>query len=184
VVTNPLVATQNFEYKLWNVLDRPFDSLFRLRFDMPSAMIAYRFVALLNDKSKESPLTQYFGPEAFTPDVGAFARNMALTEERALSFALVTKPNCHWYLRYKYAASAVVDVPDDTTEYVLHQQRLLNRNLFSSMYAITRINFIFRSSHSASRKFLLFFQCIYHTAALLFSWISIVSSKFELSCLN
>lgn len=184
LITNPLLAAQNFEYKLWNVLDRPFDSLFGLRFDMPGAMLAHRFVALQNDKYGDGPLRQYFSSERYTNDTGSFAANMALTEDRALSFALVTKRNCHWDLKYEYAASAAVDVPEALAEYVLQQRRWFNGNLFGSIYAISHIKLIFRSSHSVPRKLLLVFQCIYQSVALLYSWFSIVSWNVELSGLN
>lgn len=175
LITNPLLAAQNFQYKLWNVLDRPFDSLFGLRFDMPGAMLAYRFVALQNDKYGDGPLSQYFSPERYAGNAGSFAANMALTEDRALSFALVAKRNCHWDLRYEYAASAAVDVPEDPAQYLSQQRRWLNGNLFGSIYAISHIKLILGSNHSSSRKLLLVLQCIYQTAALLVSWFSIVS---------
>lgn len=183
-ITNPLLAAQHFQYELWNVLDRPFDSLLGLRFDMPGAMLAYRFAALQNDRYGDGPLNQYFRPEKYTMGTGAFTENMALTQERALSFALVTKRNSCWDLRYEHAAFATVDVPKDAAEYLSQQQRQFRDNIFGSIYAITHLNLISRSSHSNSRKFLLFLQCIYQTAALLFSWFTMVSQHVELDYPN
>ncbi|KAH8809363.1 chitin synthase [Xylogone sp. PMI_703] len=174
-LTNPLIAAQDFQYKLWNVLDRPFDSLFGLRFDMPGAMLAYRFPAILNDEKGEGPLKEYFKAEGipYGNNIDIFAANMALTEERALSFAMLTKKHCNWNLRYEYLASVKTDVPDLALHYILQQRRWYNGTLFGSVYAITHIHRIFQSSHSNARKLLLLVQCGYQGMAILFSWISI-----------
>ncbi len=170
---NPLIASQNFEYKLWNVLDRPFDSIFGLRFSIPGAIFAYRFIALQNDRLGDGPLNEYFAQEK-SWEVGVFAANMALTQERALSFALIVKRNSRWDSRYEHAASTTTDVPNTASEYVRQRRRWLNGTFFGSIYAITHIHFIFRSSHSAWRKMLLLLQCLYQSIALLYSWFSIV----------
>jgi chitin synthase len=174
IFNNPLLAAQNFEYKMWNILDRPFDSFLGLRFDMPGAMLAYRYIALQNNRYGDGPLKDYFALESNYSE-GVFTMNMSLTEERGLSFALITKRNCNWDLRYEYAASATVDVPEIPSAYVLQRRRWVNGTFFGSIYAITNIYLIFRSGHEARRKLLLFVQCIYQTIALLYSWFSIVS---------
>jgi len=71
---NPLVAAQNFEYKMSNILDKPLESIFgyitvlyvdRLTAVLrlirrPGAFSAYRYIALLNDDKGNGPLKQYF----------------------------------------------------------------------------------------------------------------------------
>jgi chitin synthase len=176
ILDNPLLAAQNFEYKMWNILDRPFDSLFGLRFDMPGAMLAYRYIALQNNKHGFGPLRDYFASGSLNSE-GVFTQNMSLTEERGLSFALITKRSCKWDLRYEYGASASIDVPETPSDYVLQRRRWLNGSFFGSVYAITNIHHIFRSDHDAQRKVLLLVQCVYQTIALLYSWFSIVSKS-------
>ncbi|KAG8805703.1 Chitin synthase, class 1, partial [Serendipita sp. 401] len=57
---NPLVAAQNFEYKMSNILDKPLESVFGYITVLPGAFSAYRYVALQNDAMGEGPLQKYF----------------------------------------------------------------------------------------------------------------------------
>ncbi|KAM9916380.1 hypothetical protein OXX80_013629, partial [Metschnikowia pulcherrima] len=62
LLSNPLVAAQNFEYKISNVLDKPMESVFGFISVLPGAFSAYRWDALLNVDGR-GPLEKYFKGE-------------------------------------------------------------------------------------------------------------------------
>ena len=62
LLANPLVAAQNFEYKISNILDKPMESVFGFISVLPGAFSAYRYEALLNVNG-EGPLEKYFKGE-------------------------------------------------------------------------------------------------------------------------
>lgn len=62
LLANPLVAAQNFEYKISNILDKPMESVFGFISVLPGAFSAYRWEALLNVDGK-GPLEKYFKGE-------------------------------------------------------------------------------------------------------------------------
>ena len=82
---NPMVASQNFEYKMSNILDKPTESrkqsdascqlggevilmtgpfeVFGYISVLPGAFSAYRYIALKNDEMGRGPLASYFKGE-------------------------------------------------------------------------------------------------------------------------
>ncbi|KKA19477.1 Chitin synthase A, partial [Rasamsonia emersonii CBS 393.64] len=135
---NPLVATQNFEYKMSNILDKPLESAFGFISVLPGAFSAYRYVALQNDKNGQGPLEKYFaGEKLHGANAGIFTANMYLAEDRILCFEIVTKRNCRWVLSYVKSATGETDVPDRMAEFILQRRRWLNGSFFAAVYAIT-----------------------------------------------
>ena len=118
---NPLVASQNFEYKMSNILDKPLESVFGYITVLPGALSAYRYYALQNDATGHGPLSQYFkGETLHGQDADVFTANMYLAEDRILCWELVAKRDERWVLKYVKSATGETDVPGknnlETTE--------------------------------------------------------------------
>lgn len=171
---NPLVAAQNFEYKMSNILDKPLESAFGFISVLPGAFSAYRYVALQNDKNGQGPLEKYFAGEKLEgAGAGIFTSNMYLAEDRILCFELVTKRNCHWILQYVKSATGETDVPDTVTELILQRRRWLNGSFFAAIYAIAHFYQFFRSDHSLMRKLAFFLEFTFNTINMVFAWFAI-----------
>ena len=174
---NPLVATQNFEYKMSNILDKPLESAFGFISVLPGAFSAYRYIALQNDKSGQGPLEKYFAGETLhDANAGIFTANMYLAEDRILCFELVAKRNCRWILRYVKSSTGETDVPDTMAEFILQRRRWLNGSFFAAVYALAHFYQINRSDHSFLRKCMFLVEFSYQTINMLFAWFAIVSS--------
>jgi chitin synthase len=163
---NPLVATQNFEYKMSNILDKPLESAFGFITVLPGAFSAYRYVALQNDKTGQGPLEKYFaGEKMHGANAGIFTANMYLAEDRILCFELVSKRNCHWILQYVKSANGETDVPTTMAEFISQRRRWL--------YALAHSFDIFRSDHSFLRKTMFLVEFVYQTISMLFAWFAL-----------
>ena len=114
---NPLVASQNFEYKMSNILDKPLESVFGYITVLPGALSAYRYYALQNDSPGPGPLSQYFkGEPLHGRDADVFTANMYLAEDRILCWELVAKRDERWVLKYVKSATGETDVPGNHTQ--------------------------------------------------------------------
>ncbi|KAJ3208468.1 Chitin synthase, class 2, partial [Dinochytrium kinnereticum] len=129
---NPLVAAQNFEYKMSNILDKPLESVFGFIAVLPGAFSAYRYAAL-----QGMPLQQYFRGETMHGGSDIFAANMYLAEDRILCFELVTKIKEAWVLRYVKAAKAETDVPSSVPEFISQRRRWLNGSFFAGIHSLS-----------------------------------------------
>ena len=173
----PLVATQNFEYKMSNILDKPLESAFGFISVLPGAFSAYRYVALQNDKTGQGPLEKYFkGEKMHGADAGIFTANMYLAEDRILCFELVAKRNCRWILQYVKSSTGETDVPDAMAEFILQRRRWLNGSFFAAIYALVHFYQIQRTDHSFIRKMMFMLEFTYQTINMIFAWFAIVSS--------
>lgn len=116
---NPLVASQNFEYKMSNILDKPLESVFGYITVLPGALSAYRYIALQNDHTGHGPLSQYFkGETLHGQDADVFTANMYLAEDRILCWELVAKRSEEWVLKYVKAATGETDVPGKSIKFL------------------------------------------------------------------
>ncbi|KAF2250031.1 glycosyltransferase family 2 protein [Trematosphaeria pertusa] len=171
---NPLVATQNFEYKMSNILDKPLESAFGFITVLPGAFSAYRYVALQNDKTGQGPLEKYFaGEKMHGANAGIFTANMYLAEDRILCFELVSKRNCHWILQYVKSANGETDVPVEMADFIGQRRRWLNGSFFAAVYALAHSFDIFRSDHSFIRKMMFLVEFTYQTISMLFAWFAL-----------
>lgn len=171
---NPLIAAQNFEYKMSNILDKPLESVFGFISVLPGAFSAYRYVALQNDVNGIGPLEKYFkGETLHDSGAGIFTANMYLAEDRILCFELVAKRGCSWKLKYVKSSAAETDVPDHLSELVMQRRRWLNGSFFAAIYSSVHFYRIWRSSHSIGRKLFFHLEFIYQTFTMLFSWFAI-----------
>ncbi|RUS16118.1 chitin synthase-domain-containing protein, partial [Jimgerdemannia flammicorona] len=172
-LVSPLVAAQNFEYKMSNILDKPLESVFGYISVLPGAFSAYRYIALQNDASGNGPLAQYFkgeqhhGPGA---EAGIFTANMYLAEDRILCYELVAKRDARWVLHYVKSAWGETDVPDSLPEFISQRRRWLNGSFFAAVYSLWNFGNIWRSNHSIMRKIMLHVEFVYNFVSLVFSW--------------
>lgn len=171
---NPLVAAQNFEYKMSNILDKPLESVFGYITVLPGAFSAYRYIALQNDQVGEGPLQKYFlGEKMHGADADIFTANMYLAEDRILCWELVSKRGGSWILHYVKSAYAITDVPDAVPELISQRRRWLNGSFFAAIHSTVKFNYIYRSSHTFLRKFWIHVEMFYQTFNLIFSWFAL-----------
>lgn len=172
---NPLVASQNFEYKMSNILDKPSESMFGFITVLPGAFSAYRFSALQNHPNGSGPLEKYFKGEKLEGKGGIFQANMYLAEDRILCWELVAKRDANWVLTYVKSAKAHTDVPEKLPEMVLQRRRWLNGAFFAQVYSLTHFYNIWTSGHSVWRKLAFHIQFLYQAISLFFSWFSLAN---------
>ncbi|KIW20245.1 chitin synthase 1 [Exophiala spinifera] len=173
---NPLVASQNFEYKMSNILDKPLESVFGYITVLPGALSAYRYYALQNDPSGHGPLSQYFkGETLHGRDADVFTANMYLAEDRILCWELVAKRGEQWVLKFVKSAYGETDVPDAVPEFVSQRRRWLNGAFFAAVYSLVHFKQIWQTDHTLARKILLHIEFIYQLISLLFTFFSLAN---------
>ncbi|KAJ5175371.1 Chitin synthase A [Penicillium canariense] len=173
---NPLVASQNFEYKMSNILDKPLESVFGYITVLPGALSAYRFFALQNDADGHGPLNQYFkGETMHGQDADVFTANMYLAEDRILCWELVAKREERWVLKFVKSAVGETDVPDTVPEFISQRRRWLNGAFFAAVYSLFNARQIWKTDHSLPRKILLHIEFVYQFFNLLFTYFGLAN---------
>jgi chitin synthase len=194
---NPLVASQNFEYKMSNILDKPLESVFGYITVLPGALSAYRYVALQNDSTGHGPLSQYFkGETLHGRDADVFTANMYLAEDRILCWELVAKRSSNWVLKFVKRATGETDVPgkrllsnyshrisytnalnvDAVPEFISQRRRWLNGAFFAAVYSLLHFRQVWTTDHTVWRKILLHIEFVYQFINLMFTFFSLVST--------
>lgn len=173
---NPLVASQNFEYKMSNILDKPLESVFGYITVLPGALSAYRYHALQNDETGHGPLSQYFkGETLHGQHADVFTANMYLAEDRILCWELVVKRGERWVLKYVKGCKGETDVPDSVPEFISQRRRWLNGAFFAAVYSLVQCRQILYTDHTIPRKFLLGIETVYQAIQLLFTYFSLAN---------
>ena len=174
---NWVVAGQNFEYKMGNLMDKCCESSMGFITVLPGAFSAYRWSALsppeLDASSAQRPIVPYFKSVTHGGEMNAFYGNMYLAEDRVLCLELVCSPFGSNVLRYVEGASARTDVPDNTAALTKQRRRWLNGSFFAQVYAIWQGLFqfrLFRTQHSIWMKFVLFFEFLFLIANTILVW--------------
>eukprot|EP00475_Leptophrys_vorax_P044570 TRINITY_DN898_c0_g1_i1.p1 TRINITY_DN898_c0_g1~~TRINITY_DN898_c0_g1_i1.p1 ORF type:complete len:776 (-),score=215.71 TRINITY_DN898_c0_g1_i1:113-2440(-) len=171
-LTNPLVAAQQFEYKISSIFDKTMESMFGYITVLPGAFSAYRWKALAGD-----PMKMYFHHLVTAlKDQEPFLANMYLAEDRILCYELVAKKGCNYTLHYVKEAVATTDVPTDLPSLIKQRRRWLNGSLFALIYALLGWKKMMQhSSHNIFRKFMLSFQYLYFAVMVLLQWTAIAN---------
>lgn len=179
-ILNPLVAAQNFEYKVSCILDRPLESVFGYLTVLPGCFSAYRYRALMG-----SPLEQYFRGDWTLPSHGdekdnfiwgsGFLQNLFLAEDRVLSFELFSKPGCKWHVGYIKSARAETDIPESTADFITQRRRWCNGAFAATIYSSLHFFKVYRSGHSIPRILLFHVQMVYNIVTLLLSWFGLAA---------
>ncbi|KAI9893816.1 MAG: Chitin synthase, class 2 [Vezdaea aestivalis] len=176
---NPLVAAQNFEYKISNILDKPLESSFGYVSVLPGAFSAYRFRAIMG-----RPLEQYFhGDHTLSKILGKkgiegmniFKKNMFLAEDRILCFELVAKAGSKWHLTYVKASKGETDVPEGAPEFISQRRRWLNGSFAASVYALMHFGRMYKSGHNLIRMVFFHIQLVYNILSVFLAWFSLAA---------
>ena len=174
---NPLVAAQNFEYKISNILDKPLESSFGYVSVLPGAFSAYRFRAIMG-----RPLEQYFhGDHTLAKQLGPkgiegmniFKKNMFLAEDRILCFELVAKAGSKWHLTYVKASKGETDVPEGAPEFIGQRRRWLNGSFAATLYSLMHFTRMYRSGHNIIRMFFFHIQFLYNIFSTFLTWFTL-----------
>ncbi|KAI8877991.1 glycosyltransferase family 2 protein [Backusella circina FSU 941] len=181
---NPLVAAQNFEYKISNILDKPLESFLGYIQVLPGAFSAYRYQALLDDEEGEGPLKKYFmgdissvtdSNKKYVNEKGIFEANMYLAEDRILCYELVAKKHANWRLYYTSRAYGETDVPFTVAEFINQRRRWLNGSFFAGVYSLFHWGKLLKTNHTFARKIFLSLELIYLCMNWLFSWFALAN---------
>ncbi|KAG4293515.1 hypothetical protein FPRO06_00100 [Fusarium proliferatum] len=185
-ILNPIVAAQNFEYKVGFQLDRTFESATGFLSLLPGACSAYRYMGSvgkpLEDMLRGDP-TWIQGHNPDRPSLSPVNLNRHLADDRVICFRIISKPNTHWLLKY-VPVTATTDIPMTTTDFINQRRRWLNGAFFSTIYVLKRCGHLWRSEHSRMRKLAFFIPIIHSVLALVLAWFSLAAFLLSTFTIN
>ncbi|KAI0436744.1 glycosyltransferase family 2 protein [Xylaria telfairii] len=173
---NPLVAFQNFEYKVSSQLEQALASSTGYLSVLPGAFSAYRFRAVMGQ-----PLNEYYRGDPTMEEIlgtkaasnSLYDLNRYLADDRVLPFHLVIKRGSKWRTLFVGSSIAETDVPTSTLDFINQRRRWLNGSLATSTYNLRMSYRLIFSGHSIPRTVLLSIQILHNLIAFLLSWFSL-----------
>ena len=172
---NPIVAMQNFEYKISNILDKTLETGFGYVRVLPGAFCAYRYKAI-----QGRPLERYFCGDPTLSNgfdkMNIFEKNIFLAEDRILCFELAAKRGANWTLAYVRTAKAETDVPENVHELVTQRRRWFNGTFAAGVYSLVHFFQFLRTNHSVMRKLFFLIQSLFNFFLVMFSWFNLANA--------
>lgn len=176
MLLNPIIASQNFEYKVACQLERALESTTGYMSVLPGAFSAYRYRAILG-----RPLEQYFHGDPTLAKIlgkkgviGNFWRmNRFLADDRILSFELSIKSRSRWHTRLVSSAGGETDIPTSVVDFINQRRRWLNGSLSASIYSLRMAYRLYDSGHKYTQKAALLVQLAYNLLSFLLAWFSL-----------
>ncbi|KAL8857993.1 MAG: hypothetical protein Q9178_005453 [Gyalolechia marmorata] len=174
---NVFVASQNFEYKVNMMLDKPLESVFGYLTVLPGAFSAYRYHAVMG-----RPLERYFHGDPLLAKrlgkkglegMGIFMRNLYLAEDRILCFELVAKKGGKWHSTYVKAAKAETDTPVSMVDFITQRRRWLNGSFAATIYSLLQFHRMYKTRHNVLRILFFHVQLMYNAVALILAWFGL-----------
>ncbi|RBQ78900.1 hypothetical protein FVER14953_00084 [Fusarium verticillioides] len=175
-ILNPIVAAQNFEYKVGFQLDRTFESATGFLSLLPGACSAYRYVGSAGKPLEDMLLGDptWIQGHNERPSLSPVNLNRHLADDRVICFRIISKPNTHWLLKY-VPVTATTDIPMTTTDFINQRRRWLNGAFFSTIYVLKRCGHLWRSDHTRMRKLAFFIPLLHSVLALVLAWFSLAA---------
>ncbi|KAF5707993.1 CHS-3 chitin synthase 3 [Fusarium mundagurra] len=173
-ILNPIVAAQNFEYKVGFQLDRTFESATGFLSLLPGACSAYRYAGSTGKPLEDMLLGDptWIQGQELRPALSPVNLNRHLADDRVICFRIISEPNTHWLLKY-VPVTATTDIPMTTTDFINQRRRWLNGAFFSTIYVLKRCGHLWRSGHTRMRKVAFFIPLLHSVLALVLAWFSL-----------
>ncbi|KAF5633817.1 CHS-3 chitin synthase 3 [Fusarium tjaetaba] len=175
-ILNPIVAAQNFEYKVGFQLDRTFESATGFLSLLPGACSAYRYVGSAGKPLEDMLLGDptWIQGHNLRPSLSPVNLNRHLADDRVICFRIISKPKTRWLLKY-VPVTATTDIPMTTTDFINQRRRWLNGAFFSTIYVLKRCGHLWRSDHTRMRKVAFFIPLLHSVLALVLAWFSLAA---------